>query len=187
LNSVLPLREMWDEALSIGQTQPWCGIRAFPFRKGSDKLRFLRVLLQRVSRAEVRVAGEVVGRIGPGLLVLLGVEKDDDDRVLTWYADKVADLRIFADEAGKMNRSVEDVGGSVLVVSQFTLAARTRKGRRPSYADAAAPAVAEPMCERFVDSLRSRGLVVETGRFGAMMEVDLINDGPVTIMLEPPS
>jgi D-tyrosyl-tRNA(Tyr) deacylase len=144
-------------------------------------------LLQRVSRAEVRVAGEVVGRIGPGLLVLLGIEQGDDDAALGWYAGKVAELRIFADEQGKMNRSVEEISGALLVVSQFTLAARTRKGRRPSYTDAAEPSVAEPMCERFVELLRARGLPVETGRFGAMMDVELINDGPVTILLEPPS
>ena len=145
------------------------------------------MLLQRVSRAEVRVSGEVVGRIGPGLLVLLGIEHDDDERTLAWYADKVAELRIFADEAGKMNRSVEEIGGAVLVVSQFTLAARTRKGRRPSYTDAADPSVAEPLCRRFAEHLAARGIPVECGRFGAMMDVELVNDGPVTILLEPPS
>ena len=146
----------------------------------------VKVLLQRVSRAEVRVDGESVGSIGAGLLVLLGVEHEDDGELIDWYADKTAELRIFADGEGKMNRSVEDIGGGVLVVSQFTLAARTRKGRRPSYTDAAAPVDAEPLYERFAARLAARDLTVATGRFGAMMDVELVNDGPVTILLEPP-
>jgi D-tyrosyl-tRNA(Tyr) deacylase len=146
----------------------------------------VKVLLQRVSRAEVRVDGAVAGSIGAGLLVLLGIEHGDGEDLIDWYADKTADLRIFADGDGKMNRSVEEIGGGVLVVSQFTLAARTRKGRRPSYTDAADPAEAEPLCERFAARLTGRGLTVATGRFGAMMDVELVNDGPVTILLEPP-
>ena len=145
------------------------------------------MLLQRVSRAEVRVEGQCVGRIGTGLLVLLGVEHGDDENAVAWHADKVAELRIFPDDEGRMNCSVEEIGGAILVVSQFTLAARTRKGRRPSYTDAADPPLAEALYERFAAHLIERGLPVETGRFGAMMDVELVNDGPVTILLEPPA
>jgi len=133
------------------------------------------------------VGDEVTGSIGTGLLVLLGIEQADTRTQIDWYADKTAELRIFADALGKMNRSVEDVGGGVLVVSQFTLAARTRKGRRPSYTDAADPADAEPLYERFAERLAARGLTVARGRFGAMMDVELVNDGPVAILLEPPA
>ena len=129
--------------------------------------------------------GEIVGSIGVGLLVLLGIEHGDCAESIDWYADKTAELRIFADADGKMNRSVEEIGGGVLVVSQFTLAARTRKGRRPSYTDAAPPVEAEPLYERFAARLASRGLTVARGTFGAMMDVELVNDGPVTILLEP--
>jgi len=145
----------------------------------------LRVLLQRVRRASVRVAGRPVGTIGQGLLAFVGVERGDGEPEVRYYADKTAELRIFPDEAGKMNRSVEDIGGAVLVVSQFTLAASTRRGRRPSYARAAEPGEAEPIYERFIERLRGRGLTVACGTFQAMMEVDLINDGPVTILLDP--
>jgi D-tyrosyl-tRNA(Tyr) deacylase len=158
-------------------------LTAAPARR---KLAAVKVLLQRVSRAEVRVDGEVAGSIGAGLLVLLGIEQGDRAESIDWYADKTAELRIFADAEGKMNRSVEDIGGGVLVVSQFTLTARTRKGRRPSYARAAAPELAQPLYESFAARLAARGLTVETGRFGEMMDVELINDGPVTILLEPP-
>ncbi len=147
----------------------------------------MKVLLQRVSRAAVRVEGQTVGRIESGLLVLLGVERDDRPETTDWYADKTADLRIFPDENHNMNRSVLDIGGSVLLVSQFTLAADTRRGRRPGFHRAADPAEAEPLCRRFGDRLRSRGVVVATGVFGAMMEVELVNDGPVTLLLDPPS
>ena len=146
----------------------------------------MKVLLQRVSRAAVRVDGQTVGSIDKGLLVLLGVDQDDSDRDLEYFADKTAELRIFPDDAGKMNRSVEEVNGGVLVVSQFTRAAATRKGRRPSYMRAADPSRAEAMYERFMTRLRERGLAVASGVFQAMMEVELINDGPVTIMLDPP-
>ena len=146
----------------------------------------MKVLLQRVARAEVRVDGAVTGSIGAGLLVFLGIEHGDTEAGIAWYADKVAELRIFPDGGGRMNRSVEESGGAILVVSQFTLAARTRKGRRPSYTDAADPAEAEPLYRRFAEHLARRGLSVATGRFGAMMEVELVNDGPVTILLDPP-
>jgi D-tyrosyl-tRNA(Tyr) deacylase len=146
----------------------------------------LKVLLQRVSRAAVRVDGQTVGSIDKGLLVLLGVEQDDGERELEYFADKTAELRIFPDDEGRMNRSVEEVGGGVLVVSQFTLAAATRKGRRPSYSKAADPDRAEAIYERFMTRLRERGLPVAAGVFQAMMEVELVNDGPVTILLDPP-
>ncbi len=144
----------------------------------------MRVLLQRVSRAEVRVDGEVVGRVGRGHLLLVGFTDGDDEDALRWMADKVLGLRVFPDEEGRMNLSLEDVGGELLVVSQFTLYGDTRKGRRPSFVDAADPDLAVPLYERFVDLLRERGVPVETGVFGAMMDVELVNDGPVTLMLE---
>jgi D-tyrosyl-tRNA(Tyr) deacylase len=146
----------------------------------------LKVLLQRVSRAAVRVDGEVVGEIGRGLLVLLGVERGDGEGTADYLADKSAELRIFPDAEGRMNLSVEEVGGSVLVVSQFTLAASTRKGRRPSYSKAAEPELATALYERFMERLRSRGVPVAAGVFQAMMDVELVNDGPVTILLDPP-
>ena len=144
----------------------------------------MKAVLQRVSRAEVRVAGHAVGAIGPGLLVLLGIERGDVAEEAVRLADKTAELRVFADEADKMNRSVEEVGGACLVVSQFTLAGSTRRGRRPSFDAAAPPAEAEPLYERYVARLRERGLSVATGTFRAMMEVELVNDGPVTLILE---
>jgi D-tyrosyl-tRNA(Tyr) deacylase len=128
-----------------------------------------------------------VASIGAGLLVLCCVERDDDGAAVDYMADKTAALRIFPDEDGKMNRGVVETGGEILVVSQFTLAARTRKGRRPSYTDAAAPDAAIPLYELYVKRLRSHGLTVATGVFQAMMEVELVNDGPVTVMLEPPA
>lgn len=146
----------------------------------------MKVLIQRVSRAEVRVDGTVVGRIGRGLLVFLGVERDDPPDRCAWYADKTAELRIFPDEEGQMNRSVVEAGGAVLVVSQFTLAAATRRGRRPSFSSAAPPEEAVRHYEAFVARLRGRGIEVATGVFQAMMEVELVNDGPVTILLDPP-
>jgi len=146
----------------------------------------VKVLLQRVSRAAVRVEGETVGSIGAGLLVLLGVEQGDGEADADYLADKSAELRIFPDDEGKMNRSVEDAGGELLVVSQFTLAACTRRGRRPSYSRAAPPELAVPLYERFAARLRGRGLRVAEGVFQAMMEVELVNDGPVTVLLDPP-
>jgi D-tyrosyl-tRNA(Tyr) deacylase len=144
----------------------------------------MRAVLQRVSRAAVVVDGEIVGAIERGLLVLLGVAATDTAAEMQRLAEKTAGLRIFADEAGKMNRSVGDVGGELLVVSQFTLFGDCRKGRRPSFVDAAPPEIAVPMYEAFVHALRSLGLPVRTGRFGAMMQVELVNDGPVTLILD---
>jgi len=147
----------------------------------------MKVLLQRVARAAVRVDGATVAAIGPGLLVLVGVEAGDTAEDAAWYAEKTAELRIFADDEGRMNRSVEEAGGAVLVVSQFTLAARTRRGRRPSFDAAALPQEAELRYLDFVHALRRRGIDTATGRFRAMMEVELVNDGPVTILLDPRS
>jgi D-aminoacyl-tRNA deacylase len=149
----------------------------------------MRVLLQRVSRAEVRVADpagavRVAGRVGRGFLVLVGFTHTDSDEQLEWMAEKLLGLRVFADDDDKMNLALEDVGGSLLVVSQFTLYGDARKGRRPSFIDAARPDVAIPLYERFVTLLRQRGATVETGEFGAMMDVELVNDGPVTLWLE---
>ena len=144
----------------------------------------MRLVIQRVSRAEVRIEGETVARIGLGLLLLLGVEKGDRDVQLDALAGKVLHMRVFEDNAGKMNLSALDTGAGILVVSQFTLAADLSRGRRPGFESAAPPAVAEPLYEAFVARLRDSGLTVETGRFGAYMEVDLVNDGPVTFVLE---
>lgn len=144
----------------------------------------MRVLLQRVSRASVSVNGSVIGSIDRGYLLLVGFTHDDDAARLEWMADKVHGLRLFSDAEGKMNLGIEDVGGAVLVVSQFTLYGDAQKGRRPSFIDAARPEVAIPLYERFVALLRARGLRVETGEFGAMMDVALVNDGPVTLWLE---
>ena len=144
----------------------------------------MRALLQRVSSARVRVGSEVTGEIGPGLLVFLGVSRTGQEADLQLLVEKTINLRIFEDDQGKMNRSVQDVGGAILVVSQFTLYADCRKGRRPSFTDAAPPERGAELYERFVAELRARGMTVATGRFGAMMAVELINDGPVTIMLD---
>lgn len=144
----------------------------------------MRLLLQRVSRAEVRVGGRVTGRIDLGLLLLVGFTTGDSEDALVWMADKVVGLRLFADADDKMNLSLADVRGALLVVSQFTLYGDTAKGRRPSFIDAARPEVAIPLYERFLTLLRERGAAVETGEFGAMMEVELVNDGPVTLWLE---
>jgi D-tyrosyl-tRNA(Tyr) deacylase len=144
----------------------------------------MRVLLQRVREASVTVEGEVVGAIGQGFVALVGVGHADGEEQAAWLAKKVAGLRVFEDEEGKFNRSLLDVGGAALVVSQFTLYADSRKGRRPSFTDAAPPAVAEPLVARFADLLRAEGVPVEMGVFGAMMLVEIHNDGPVTIWLE---
>jgi D-aminoacyl-tRNA deacylase len=144
----------------------------------------VRALVQRVTRARVDVGGAVVGEIGPGLCVLVGVTHGDDAGTAAKLADKVAQLRVFDDEHGTMNRSLLTVGGAALVVSQFTLYADTRRGRRPSWAAAAPPAEAEPAVDAFLAALRSLGIEVATGRFGAHMQVELVNDGPVTILLE---
>ena len=144
----------------------------------------MRSLLQRVSRASVMVDEQVVGQIGRGLLILLGVGQDDGEAQVKTLADKIVHLRIFEDEAGKMNRSLLDIGGEALVVSQFTLYADVRKGRRPSFTNAAPPALAEPLVERFKDALAAYGVPVEGGVFGAHMDVELINSGPVTVWLD---
>jgi D-aminoacyl-tRNA deacylase len=144
----------------------------------------MRVVLQRVTRAEVRVAGRVAGRIGRGFLLLAGITHTDTEEQLAWMAEKVAGLRLFADADGKMNLALTDVGGAALVVSQFTLYGDAAKGRRPSFIGAARPDVAEPLYDRFVELLRAAGVTVATGEFGAMMEVELVNDGPVTLWLE---
>jgi D-tyrosyl-tRNA(Tyr) deacylase len=145
----------------------------------------VRALLQRVSRAEVRVAGEAVASIGPGLMILLGVGHADDEAVADSLARRVTELRIFADDEGRTNRSILDVGGAALVVSQFTLYADTSRGRRPGFTDAAAPDVADRLYRRFADALREAGVGdVETGSFGALMAVELVNDGPFTIWLD---
>ncbi|HSC31979.1 MAG TPA: D-aminoacyl-tRNA deacylase [Gemmatimonadaceae bacterium] len=145
----------------------------------------MRVLLQRVSRAEVRIEGRMAGRIGAGFCLLVGFTHGDTDEQVSWMADKVIGLRLFADENGKMNRALAELeDGALLVVSQFTLYGDARKGRRPSFIDAARPETAIPLYERFVSLLRASGVRVETGEFGAMMEVDLVNDGPVTLWLE---
>jgi D-tyrosyl-tRNA(Tyr) deacylase len=144
----------------------------------------MRAVLQRVRRASVAVAGETIGEIGTGLLVLLGVHRTDAPEQARWLAEKVAGLRVFEDADGKMNVSVQDVGGRVLVVSQFTLYGDCRKGRRPSFIEAAAPELAEPLYERFADELRALGVPVATGRFAADMQVELVNDGPVTVIID---
>ena len=144
----------------------------------------MRVVLQRVSRAEVRIGGRVAGRIARGFLLLVGFTAQDTEEQAEWMADKVISLRLFPDAEDRMNLGLEDVQGGILVVSQFTLYGDTRKGRRPSFIDAARPDVAIPLYERFVAQLRAAGVPVETGEFGAMMDVELVNDGPVTIWLE---
>ena len=144
----------------------------------------MRVLLQRVARAEGRVGEQVTGRIGPGLVLLVAFTHTDGDDQLAWMADKIVGLRIFPDEDDKMNRSIAESNGALLVVSQFTLYADSVKGRRPSFIEAARPEQAVPLYERFIARLRDSGLLVETGTFGASMQVELVNDGPVTLWLE---
>ena len=144
----------------------------------------MRLVLQRVSTASVKVAGETVGEIGRGLLVLVGIERGDGPEKVRAAADKLAGLRVFEDEAGKMNLDLAAVGGAFLIVSQFTLAGSVARGRRPSFDLAAPPAEAEPLVEALVAELRGRGFRVETGRFRAMMEVALVNDGPVTLVVD---
>ncbi|MFW6010963.1 MAG: D-aminoacyl-tRNA deacylase [Desulfosalsimonas sp.] len=141
-------------------------------------------VIQRVKKASVSVEDETVGSIGPGLLVLLGVADSDTESDISYTADKVVNLRIFGDDEGKMNRSLIDTGGQMLVVSQFTLLGDCRKGRRPSFVKAADPEKAESFYLRFVDKVRKKGVSAETGRFQAMMDVSLINDGPVTLIVD---
>jgi len=144
----------------------------------------VRAIVQRVSRAAVTVDERSVGQIDQGLMILLGIKSGDTEEKARWLARKIAGLRIFSDAQGKFNLSVKDVGGSALVVSQFTLYGDARKGRRPSFTSAALPNVAEPLVNRFVELLRAEGLRVETGIFGAVMQVEIHNDGPVTLILE---
>jgi D-aminoacyl-tRNA deacylase len=151
---------------------------------GAESQAIMRAVLQRVSEARVRIGAEIIGEIGHGLLILLGVTVNDTPEQADWLADKVVGLRVFEDDAGKMNRDVIEVGGSVLVVSQFTLYGDCRKGRRPSFIEAAPPAVAVPLYAAFVDAIRARGVPTATGRFGAMMRVELVNDGPVTLIVD---
>ena len=144
----------------------------------------MRILIQRVSQASVIVEGQIISSVGKGLLILLGVGYGDTEEQTTFLAEKVANLRIFEDEHGKTNLSILDVKGEAIVVSQFTLYADTRKGRRPSFIDAALPDVAEPLVTRFAELLRGHGVPTQTGKFGSHMLVEIHNDGPVTIWLE---
>ncbi len=145
----------------------------------------MKVVLQRVNEAHVKIAGQIVGEIGQGILILLGIEHDDNKEDIDWLAGKISRLRIFSDEEGKMNRSIQDVGGEFLVISQFTLHASTKKGNRPSYIKAARPEVAIPLYEQFVEKLEyDSGIKVATGEFGGDMKVGLVNDGPVTIIID---
>lgn len=144
----------------------------------------MRVVVQRVTKASVSIDGKIVGQINRGLVILLGVKNGDDESDARFLADKCVNLRIFADAEGKFNLSALEVGADLLVVSQFTLYGDARKGRRPSFVDAAPPEISEPLYQRFVDYLRKSGLKVATGEFGAMMLVEIHNDGPVTIILE---
>jgi D-tyrosyl-tRNA(Tyr) deacylase len=145
----------------------------------------LKIVLQRVKSASVSVADEQISEIGPGLLLLVGIARGDDEAEAKWLVEKVTGLRIFADDKGKMNLNVREAGGEILAVSQFTLLADTRKGKRPSFVEAAPPEEAEMLFDYFCDKLREAGVAsLETGSFGAMMDVALVNDGPVTIVLE---
>ncbi len=144
----------------------------------------MRLLIQRVSHASVTVEQKTISQIGNGLLILLGIGHDDGEEQVSFLAEKAANLRIFEDEQGKTNLSILDVKGEAIVVSQFTLYADTRKGRRPSFIDAALPEVASPLVDRFVELLRSHGVPTQTGQFGAHMDVEIHNNGPVTIWLE---
>jgi D-tyrosyl-tRNA(Tyr) deacylase len=144
----------------------------------------MKMIIQRVSRADVRVDGKAVGRIGTGLTVLVGLERGDGEQQLERAAHRLATLRVFSDDEGRMNRGLDEVGGAVLAVSQFTLAGSIRKGRRPSFDRALAAEAAEPLFNRFLDLLREMDVTVETGVFGALMDVELVNDGPVTLIWE---
>ncbi len=147
----------------------------------------MRIVLQRVSQAEVRVDASVVGKIGPGLLILLGVAKEDSESDLDWLVEKVCNLRIFPNEAGKFDHSIKDINGEILVVSQFTLYGDCRKGRRPDFTQAAPPPKAEELYNLSIEKFKSQGLKTESGQFGAMMDVGFINQGPVTLTIDSPS
>ncbi|SDW67142.1 D-tyrosyl-tRNA(Tyr) deacylase [Marininema mesophilum] len=147
----------------------------------------MRIVLQRAKEAKVTVSGETVGKIGPGLVCLVGFTEGDGEKEVRWMVDKLIHLRIFADEEGKMNLSLLDTGGAILSVSQFTLYGDCRKGRRPNFMSAAKPELATELYNGFNEALQGKGISVETGVFGAMMDVSLINDGPVTLILDSPS
>ena len=144
----------------------------------------MRSVVQRVSKASVSVDGEIVGEIGKGLLVLLGIHGEDQNKEIEWMAEKIVNLRIFADNEGKMNHSPRDIGAEMLIVSQFTLYGDCRKGRRPGYSQAAPPDIAEPLYELFIAKVEHLGMATARGKFGAMMNVALVNDGPVTLLLD---
>lgn len=146
----------------------------------------MKTVIQRVSSASVTIEGQVKGEIGAGFLVLLGITHEDTEKDVKWMVDKISGLRVFEDEEGKMNRSLEDVQGELLVVSQFTLYGDARKGRRPSFVNAARPETAIPLYEKFITMSREKGIKVETGEFGADMKVSLLNDGPVTLIIDSP-
>jgi len=171
----MPFRRVTLSALAVGSRQNEIRWLCYGF--------LMRAVIQRVSQARVEVNREVVGEIGRGLLVLLGVTHDDTPEAAKWLAEKTVSLRIFNDDEGKMNRDVSDVGGAVLIVSQFTLYGDARKGRRPSFITAAGPEIAIPLYEAFIDAVKLQGIRTATGRFGAMMEVELVNDGPVTLIV----
>ncbi len=144
----------------------------------------MRAVIQRVSQASVRINGITTGKIGPGLVVLLGIRSEDTSRALQWLADKIVHLRIFDDDKGKMNISLADISGEMLIVSQFTLYGDCRKGRRPGYSNSAAPEIAEPLYLEFIEEVKSHRITVATGTFRAAMEVAFVNDGPVTLLLD---
>ncbi len=144
----------------------------------------MRAVIQRVSRASVRINENTTGQIGHGLVVLLGIRSEDTTRDLQWLADKIVHLRIFDDDEGKMNRSLADIDGEMLIVSQFTIYGDCRKGRRPGYSNAAPPEIAEPLYQQFIEAVASQQISVATGTFRATMEVELVNDGPVTLLLD---
>ncbi len=144
----------------------------------------MKVVVQRVSKSSVKVDGKIVGQIDHGLNILIGLAASDSEDQLRWMAEKCVNLRIFEDAEGKMNRSLLEIGGAILAISQFTLYGDCRKGRRPSFIDAAPPEIAEPLYQRFVELLREQGIPVQTGIFGAMMDVEIHNDGPVTLLIE---
>lgn len=144
----------------------------------------MRAVIQRVSRASVRIDKKITGQIGFGLVVLVGIHTDDTTRDLQWLADKIINLRIFSDDQGKMNTSIADIGGEMLIISQFTLYGDCRKGRRPGYSNGAPPEIAEPLYLKFVEEVKNYRISVATGTFRAAMEVELVNDGPVTLLLD---
>ncbi len=144
----------------------------------------MRAVLQRASRASVKINARLQGKIGRGLVVLLGVRSNDNIRDLQWLVEKIVNLRIFEDQQGKMNNSLADIDGEMLIISQFTLYGDCRKGRRPGFSSAAPPEIAEPMYQRFIEEVKNKRISVATGTFGAAMEVELINDGPVTMLLD---